>query len=57
MLREFRTLIPYIKRYRRYYAAGVIFLLLTNMGQIAIPQMLRLVIDRISSGGFDLPAP
>ncbi len=52
VLREFATLLPYMKRYRLRYAVGVLFLVVTNVGQIAIPQMLKIVVDVISSGSL-----
>ncbi len=54
MLKEFRTLVPYVKKYIPQYLAGLLFLLLTNGGQLYIPQLLRRAIDTIASGTFTL---
>jgi ATP-binding cassette subfamily B multidrug efflux pump len=54
MLKEFRTLLPYFRRYWLQYAAGLAFLALADAGQLYIPQLLRRAIDRIASGEFSL---
>lgn len=52
MLREYRTLLPLARRYRWWYAGGLIFLLLTDAGQLFIPQIIRRVVDQLASGTF-----
>lgn len=54
VLREFATLLTYFKQYKFRYIAGVFFLAVTNLGQIAIPQFIKRVIDMISSGLIDM---
>lgn len=54
MLKEFRTLIPYLKKRIPQYLAGLFFLLITNGGQLYLPQLLRRAIDTIASGSFTL---
>jgi ATP-binding cassette, subfamily B, multidrug efflux pump len=54
VLKEFATLLQYFKRYRYRYLAGVFFLALTNLGQLAIPQFVKRVVDMISSGLIDM---
>ena len=54
VIKVLRTLFPYIKPYAWRFVLAIIFLIVTNFGQIAIPQMLRIAIDRISVGGFSL---
>lgn len=54
MLKEFKTLVPYFKKYFLYYLAGLFFLVITDAGQLYIPQLIRRAIDIISSGNFDL---
>ena len=54
MLKEYRTLIPYFKKYGLWYTAGVLCLVLTNAGQLLVPQYLRRAVDTISSGFFEL---
>ncbi len=54
MLGEYRTLLPFLKKYRWYYIFGVLTLAVTSGGQLFIPQLIRLAIDTMSVGGFDL---
>jgi len=54
MLKEYRTLIPFMRRYRWSYIAGIACLALTSGSQILIPQFLRTAVDAISLGGFEL---
>ena len=54
MLKEYRTLVPYFKRYGLMYTAGILCLVLTNAGQLLVPQYLRRAVDTISSGFFEL---
>lgn len=56
MLKEFRTILPMARRYLWWYVLGLIFLLLTDAGQLLIPQIIRRVVDMISSGIFTVPA-
>ncbi|MCL2214918.1 MAG: ABC transporter ATP-binding protein/permease [Treponema sp.] len=53
-LKEFKALFPYLARYRTQYIVGIICLVVVDAAQIAIPQFLRIAIDMISSGGFEL---
>lgn len=54
MLREFRTLLPYMRKHASSYIAGILCLALTSSSQILIPQFLRLAIDEVASGRFEL---
>lgn len=54
MLKEYRTLLPYMKRYRWGYVAGIFMLLVTSGGQLLIPQFIRVSVDIIASGEIDL---
>lgn len=56
VLREFRTLIPYAKRYLPYYLPGFIFLIVTDAGQLFIPQLIKGAINDLSGGSPELPA-
>ncbi len=53
-MNELRTLIPYIRKYAWSYVLGVLSLALTSGSQILIPQFLRIAIDRITEGRFEL---
>jgi len=54
VLKEFRTLLPYLKRYLPFYLGGFFFLIVTDGGQLFIPQMIRQAINHISSGSIEL---
>ncbi|MCK4542315.1 MAG: ABC transporter ATP-binding protein [Spirochaetales bacterium] len=54
MLKEFKTLIPYLKRYIPYYIAGLLFLIITDAAQLLIPQFIRKAINLIYTGNFEL---
>ena len=54
MLKEFRTLLPYFRRYLWRYLAGFFFLMITDAGQLYIPQLMRRVIDHIASGSVEM---
>ncbi len=53
-MKELRTLFPYIRRYGWSYFFGVLCLALTSGSQILIPQFLRVAVDLITSGRFEL---
>ena len=53
-LKEFRTLFPYLRRFRLRYAFGFFFLLTVDAAQVIIPQFMRRAVDVISSGDFGL---
>jgi ATP-binding cassette subfamily B protein len=52
-LKEYKTLLPYLKRYRFQYAGGLLCLIITDAAQMAIPQFVRRAVDLISLGHFD----
>jgi ATP-binding cassette subfamily B protein len=54
MLKEYKTLLPYLKKYRWYYIFGVLALVATSGGQIIIPQFFRIAVDTILTGTFQL---
>jgi len=51
MLKEFKTLFPYLKRYRLRYILGLSCLVLVDAAQLLLPQYLRRAVDSIASGG------
>ncbi|MDR1862383.1 MAG: ABC transporter ATP-binding protein/permease [Treponema sp.] len=53
-LGEFKTLLPYLARYRFRYALGFLFLVAVDAAQVVIPQFMRRAVDIISSGAFEL---
>ena len=54
MLKEFKTLLPYAKRFTLWYIAGLVCLVVTDGGLILVPQFIRRAIDIIVSGDFQL---
>jgi ATP-binding cassette subfamily B protein len=52
-LKEFRTLLPYLKKYRIPYILGFFCLIVVDAAQAVIPQFVRAAVDRISSGDFE----
>ncbi len=52
MLKEFKPLFPYLKRYRKQYIVGFFCLIVVDLAQMMIPQCIRIVVDMISSGSF-----
>ena len=53
-LKEFRTLFPYLRRYRSRYVLGFFFLLTVDAAQVLIPQFMRQAVDIISTGNFEI---
>jgi ATP-binding cassette subfamily B protein len=52
-LKEYKTLLPYLKRYRFQYIGGLLCLIITDAAQMAIPQFVRRAVDLISLEHFD----
>ena len=53
-LKEYRSLLPYFRRYRWNYAIGFIFLLAVDAAQVILPQFIRQAVDIISTGAFEV---
>jgi len=51
MLKEFKTLLPYLKRHRGSYSLGLLCLVAVDAAQLLLPQFLRRAVDSISAGG------
>jgi ATP-binding cassette subfamily B protein len=49
---EFKTLLPWLSRYRWPYIWGFICLVVVDGAQVLIPQLLRRAVDLISGGAF-----
>ena len=54
MIAEFRTLLPYARRHLSKYLAGLFFLVLTDGGQLYLPQLTKRAIDLLASGSYAL---
>jgi ATP-binding cassette subfamily B protein len=55
VLKEFKTLVPLLKKYRGWYFLGLLCLIGTDAGELFIPQMIKKATDIIASGSF-IPA-
>ncbi|GHU15035.1 multidrug ABC transporter ATP-binding protein [Spirochaetia bacterium] len=53
-LREFRTLLPYLSRYRGRYILGFLCLIIVDAAQVIIPQFIAQAVDLVSSGEADM---
>ena len=53
-MNAYRTLLPYFRKYAWAYVLGILSLALTSGSQILIPQFLRIAMDMIATGVFDL---
>ena len=53
-LKEFRTILPYLKKYRRPYVLGFLCLLAVDGAQALIPQFIRAAVDTITGGNFEI---
>jgi ATP-binding cassette subfamily B protein len=51
-LKIFKSLLPYLSKYKRHYILGFVCLVVVDIGQIIIPQFMRRAIDLISRGNF-----
>ncbi|MCE1195727.1 ABC transporter ATP-binding protein/permease [bacterium] len=54
MLKEFRSILPYLKKYKFNYIVGIICLLVVDAAQVMIPRFTKIAIDLIASGHFAL---
>jgi ATP-binding cassette subfamily B protein len=50
-LKEFRSLFPYLRRYRLRYILGFFFLISVDAAQVVIPQFIRKAVDIIGNFG------
>ncbi|MCL1836934.1 MAG: ABC transporter transmembrane domain-containing protein, partial [Treponema sp.] len=53
-LGQYKSLLPFFKRYRWRYVLGLVCLITVDAAQIAIPQFIRRAVDLVSSGVFEL---
>ncbi|MDZ7292103.1 MAG: ABC transporter ATP-binding protein/permease [candidate division KSB1 bacterium] len=47
-IRELRTLLPYLRKYRKQVGAGVLFIIITNVFSLLGPRVLRYAIDSLA---------
>ncbi|MDR1128516.1 MAG: ABC transporter ATP-binding protein/permease [Treponema sp.] len=55
-LKVFKSILPYIFRYRRQYVFGILCLVFVDAAQMLIPQLMRRAVDLISLGDFEWKA-
>jgi len=53
MLKEYRTVLPYLRRYSGRYAAGALCLVVVDGAQLLMPQLVKKAVDLVATGGFD----
>ncbi|MDR0322575.1 MAG: ABC transporter ATP-binding protein/permease [Treponema sp.] len=51
-LKEYKSLLPFLSRYKNQYIFGIICLIIVDAAQIAIPQFIRVAVDLIADGAF-----
>jgi ATP-binding cassette subfamily B protein len=51
--KEFRTILPYLKKYRFQYLLGFLCLIVVDAAQAVIPQFIRIAVDTITAGNFE----
>lgn len=56
MRSEYRTLVPYLKKYWPRYAAGFAALVAVDGAQVLIPRYVKRAVDLVASGEFSLRA-
>lgn len=54
MLKEFKLLLPYLRKRAPFYAAGLLFLLVTDFFQLYIPELMRQAINLITTLSFEM---
>jgi ATP-binding cassette subfamily B protein len=52
-LKVFKSILPYIARYRKQYGFGILCLVFVDGAQMLIPQLMRRAVDLISLGNFE----
>ncbi|MDR0710281.1 MAG: ABC transporter ATP-binding protein, partial [Spirochaetaceae bacterium] len=52
-LKVFKSILPYIARYRKQYGFGMLCLVFVDGAQMLIPQLMRRAVDLISLGNFE----
>ncbi|MCE1206530.1 MAG: ABC transporter ATP-binding protein/permease, partial [Spirochaetia bacterium] len=54
MLKEYKTIFPYLSKYKYRYIAGILFLMLVDAAQVLIPRFVKQAIDIIALGTFSI---
>ncbi|MCX7027004.1 MAG: ABC transporter ATP-binding protein [Spirochaetes bacterium] len=56
MFKEYKSILPYLKKYKLNYIVGIIFLMVVDAAQVLIPRFIKKAVDIIAGGRFSLPA-
>ncbi len=56
MLKEYRSILPYLKKHKLNYIVGIFFLIVVDGAQVLIPRFVKQAVDIVASGHFTLSA-
>ena len=54
MFKEYKSIIPYLKKYKLNYIVGILFLMIVDAAQVLIPRFVKQAVDIVASGKFTL---
>jgi len=54
MFKEYRAIIPYLKKYKLNYIVGILCLMIVDAAQVLIPRFVKQAVDIIASGKFSM---
>lgn len=54
MLKEYSSMLPYLKKYKLNYGAGILFLVVVDAAQVFIPKYVKQAVDAVASGHFHI---
>lgn len=54
MLKEYSSMLPYLKKYKLNYGIGILFLVIVDAAQVLIPRYVKQAVDTVASGRFGL---
>ena len=56
MFKEYRSIIPYLKKYKLNYIVGILCLMIVDAAQVLIPRFVKQAVDIVASGKFSMGA-
>jgi len=56
MLKEYKSIIPYLKKYKLNYIVGIFCLMAVDAAQVFIPRLVKQAVNIIASGSFSMRA-
>jgi len=54
MFKEYKSVIPYLKKYKLNYIVGILFLMIVDAAQVLIPRFVKQAVDIVAGGKFSL---